>query len=362
MKMNKKFLTIIAGSALILSSCENGDVDFPEYDYQTIYFSTPTPIRYITLGEDGEFNTDLDNQHRFEVYATLGGVNENRSHRWVETVIDNDMCNRIEFADGSSVKPLPSNYYSVSGTRIEIGKGSTMGCFGVQLTDAFFADPDAYKLTYVLPVRMVNASDSILEGKLKDGATPDILNNDAWDIKPMNYTLYAVCVKNQWHGNWLSRGSIKVDCNGEVREAHKAADANGYWENEEIVNLKSKNLNSCVRHFSLAAKCTKADGSAGEVLVDCDVVINIADNGAITFSTTTEDCTISGTGTYTYHGAGQAWGSLQRDKIELDYTYTIPYVVDEATGEKADMKVTGKETLVSRDRQSKFETFSYVMK
>lgn len=37
--------------ALGFASCENGDKEFDDYDYQTVYFAQQNPIRTITLGE-----------------------------------------------------------------------------------------------------------------------------------------------------------------------------------------------------------------------------------------------------------------------------------------------------------------------
>lgn len=45
--------------------------------------------------------------------------------------------------------------------------------------------------------------------------------------------------------------------------------------------------------------------------------------------------------------------------IELNYSYTIPYVVNEQTGATAEYKANVTETLVARDRQNKYESFSY---
>ena len=43
------------------------------------------------------------------------------------------------------------------------------------------------------------------------------------------------------------------------------------------------------------------------------------------------------------------------------YTYTIDYICDESTGRLATYKVTTDERMVMRDRQNKFEEFSYTV-
>ena len=87
----KKVIFSLVGMALVLSSCKNDSQEFPDYIYQTISFAQQTPIRTVTLGEDGEYDTTLDNQHIVQVCPVLGGVNTNKKtvglssksiHRW----------------------------------------------------------------------------------------------------------------------------------------------------------------------------------------------------------------------------------------------------------------------------------------
>ena len=67
MKMNNiKAMVALGVLALASTSCENGDWDFPDFDYSTTYFAyqgEQNPIRTITLGEDPEYDTKLDNNH-----------------------------------------------------------------------------------------------------------------------------------------------------------------------------------------------------------------------------------------------------------------------------------------------------------
>ncbi|MCH5719431.1 hypothetical protein [Niabella hibiscisoli] len=68
--------TIILSLILLLAlftGC-NRDRDFPDYDYQTVYFAYQYPVRTITLGEDVSVDNSLDNQHKFQIFAAFGEV------------------------------------------------------------------------------------------------------------------------------------------------------------------------------------------------------------------------------------------------------------------------------------------------
>lgn len=360
--MKKSIFAVALGMPLLFASCENQDIEHPDYIYQTIYFAQQTPVQTITLGEDGEFDTSMDNEHRFQIYATLGGVNTNKKNRWVDYVIDNSMADRVLFDNDAPVKALPSNYYTITSDpkRIFINKGDVMGAIDIQLTDAFFADPETPFVTYVVPVRLVEASDSILSGALKEEMPdPDFLDPDLWSVLPKNYTLYGIKYKNKYHGTWLSRGTVTTNNNGEVTTKEHS---NQYWENEEVHYLTTIGLDKAGYEQTVALPVVLADGTIGEEVLTCQVVLNIAGNGDITVSTDTPGFTATGTGKYTYHGAGNAWGALDRDQIELDFTFSTDYVANQTNGATAKVSVNVKETLVGRDRQSKFETFTYKMK
>jgi hypothetical protein len=139
---------------------------------------------------------------------------------------------------------MPSNYYTLSGNQLVYG-GKHMGGVEVQLTDAFFADPDAIKNTYVIPVKMTNivkGADQILAG------TPAIEGDNAWrtdasqwKVLPKDYTLFAVKYINPWDGSWLRRGIDTITENGKVTTdvRHKQ-----YVENDEVMFLSTQSLNS----------------------------------------------------------------------------------------------------------------------
>lgn len=76
-----KIFTIAAVASTLMTSCHNGDNEFPDFDYQTVYFARPTAGRTIELGKEPEADVTDDNQHRFRVKAVMGGVYENNRDR-----------------------------------------------------------------------------------------------------------------------------------------------------------------------------------------------------------------------------------------------------------------------------------------
>lgn len=359
--MKKSIFSLIALGA-VLTGCKNGDIDFPEYDYQTIYFATQTPVRTITLGEENYADNDLDNEHAFMVKATLGGVNENRKDHSATFRIDDSLCEGLLFSDGREIKPLPESYYTITTDRLTIKKGEVVGGFRVDLTDAYFADPASVDVTYVLPVVLTSSNDSILSGKAKDGViNPNRFVNSDWvtSCEPKDYVLYAVTYKNKYHGCWLSQGIDQVNNNGAVSTNERKP---GLWENATLRYLKTKSLTRSVYTHEFDVPIILADGSNGETHLVCDLLIDVDGSGNATVSTETPGCTASGSGTWTEHGAKKAWGDADRDDLKLNYKFRIEYVANEATGEKGFYEVSSDEELVMRDRQNKFETFSYTVK
>ena len=247
MKLNNIAKIILAGAAMsLLASCHNQEQIFPDYDGGiTAYFAYQYPVRTIVLGESETFDTSLDNQHKCIIYGTMGGAYEGKDIV-IDVEVDNTLTDNLFFdaAGTTPVKAMPAEYYTLSGNQLKYD-GKHMGGVEVQLSDAFFADPDAIKNTYVIPMKMtgiVKGADQILTG------TPAIEGDVAWPtdasqwkVLPKDYTLYAVKYINQWDGSWLRRGVDTITENGEVSTdiRHKQ-----YVENDEVMFLTTKNLNS----------------------------------------------------------------------------------------------------------------------
>ena len=318
--------------SVVLTSCKNGDIEFPDFDYQTVYFARQTPVRTITLGDDEVASTELDNAHRCQIYATMGGVNKNKKDRTIQITIDETLCSGLKFEDGSSVTPMPRNYYSLSGNTITIASGDIMGCVDVQLTDAFFADPLSTKVTYVIPVRMLSANDSVLKGK--------------------DYVLYAVKYKNMYHGCWLSKGTDVITTGTESKTTTRQPE---YWEQADLVYLTTDGLRQSRYQVSTNVTVVNASGKSVVETKTCDLVLTFDDNNHVTVTTDTPNCTATGNGQWERQAAKKAWGDKDRDQLTLQYQVDFSYI---SAGTTTITTRQTTETLIMRDRQSKLEDFS----
>ena len=99
MKLFRLFTILsIGGLVALLSSCENMDVSFPDYEGGvSVYFPYQYPVRTIVLGED-EYDTTLDNQHKCKIYATMGGAYNGRNIK-LEIAVDKTLCDHLYFGD-----------------------------------------------------------------------------------------------------------------------------------------------------------------------------------------------------------------------------------------------------------------------
>ena len=337
MKQIKLFSILTIGIlSVMISSCRNQDVEFPDFDYSTVYFAYQYPVRTIVLGED-LYDTSLDNQHKFEIYATMGGVYSNDKQITIDIAVDNSLTNNMFFSAGNPVMPMPANYYTLAANQIKLDK-NFQGAVGVQLSEAFFADKNSLKNTYVVPLKMtnVNNADSILSGNPKySGAFRG--NAADWDVQPKDYVLYCVKFINQWHANYLRRGVDQININGTTRTVvrHKQ-----YVENDELSNLISASLMS--NEFPVSVE--NAEG----VKQTCTLLLTFDSSNKITVSTTTEGYTATGSGTFVPKGEKNSWGNKDRDVVYLNYNITSNSGVAYAT----------KDTLVVQGRGVKIETFT----
>lgn len=317
----KKFLIPML-LLVVMASCSNKEVDFPDYAYQTVYFAYQYPVRTITFGED-IFNTDLDNEGKCRIVATTGGVYSSKKNIDIQISVDKTLLGSglLFGAGGDEVLAMPDNYYKMAANIITIPEGGLTGGVEVQLTDAFFNDPKAIKNTYVIPLRMANkgSADSILAGK--------------------GFTLYAIKYVNTWHGNYLRRGKDVVT--GSVSQTiirHKQ-----YVEDDEVNKLNTRSRKELV--FPVVFK------DKNGVNVTCPLTLTFDDAGNCTIAAGTTGFTATGSGKFVKKGEKNSWGAKDRDALYLNYEVTLP-----------DMKVTSLDTLVMRDRSVTAETFTPVAK
>ncbi len=249
MKLNNIYKFLLAGVVVVsVASCHNKEKTFPDFEGGVkTYFAYQYPVRTIVLGESKTYETVLDNQKKFIIYGTMGGAYKGKD-LVVDVSVDESLAENMYFADGSPVKAMPSSYYSLLGNQLVYG-GNFMGGVEVQLTDAFFADPDAIKNTYVIPVVMdkVSKGDATIAAgtPIIDGSDPVRTNPALWNVSPKDYTLYCVKYINPWDGSWIRRGVDNVTeiKDGESKTAEVVRHAD-YVENDEVSILATQSLNS----------------------------------------------------------------------------------------------------------------------
>ena len=313
--LKHKFLTMMCagcGLAAFLTSCENGNKEFDDYEGgTTVYFAYQTPVRTIVLGDD-DYDLTLDHAHKCQIQATFGG-SYNGSDGMVVIAVDPTLVNNLTFADGSAVKAMPTSYYQLSGNTLSFN-GSFKGTTEVQLTDAFFNDPDAVKNTYVIPVVMTRQTGfgKILSGTAKEGGSGVRTDETAWDVQPKDYMLYCVKFQNKYSGWWLTNGNASTD----------------NIEKASTVQLTTLSLNTCKYTVAYTrdyhAKTYDAAGNEVEKVekrvLSCDLLLTFDANEKCTISSLTPGYTASGTGQWADDSEKKAWNNKDRDGLELNYT------------------------------------------
>ena len=332
----------------VFTSCHNAHSEFPDFEYSTVYFPYQSPVRTLVLGEDDQVDNTMDNNHQFQIYATMGGVYQNDKNININVAVDNTLCDRLKYLDAmgavlGNVTALPADYYTMQGSQIQLDK-AMQGAVTIQLTDKFFADTAAMTTKYVLPLIMTNVTgaDRILEGEsLVDN--PILPKNDDWSVLPKNYTLYAVKYINPWDASYLRRGADVIVHNGAapINATRRAA----FVENDELCDLQTLSMSEVKFPYTL----TFNDGAA-DVTKTCDLTLAFADN-ACTISTSTAGVSVvSGTGTFEQDT--ENWGNKKRNALYLDYQLSFDNAGTITT-------VAVKDTLVYRSRDLKAELFTY---
>jgi hypothetical protein len=349
MNINKLFIGLTITSSLLVS-CHNDDVSYPDFDYTTVYFASQYPARTVELGDDLYVDNTLDNEHKVEIKATLGGTQDNKKNVVIDFIVDESLCNGLYYASGSTngskILPMPSSYYTLASNQITIPAGSILDGVEVQLTDAFFADPLSLTNTYVIPLLMteVQGADSILQGS-PIIANPDRFIDAQWSVKPMDYILYGVKYVNTWHGNYLRRGldNITNTTDGTVSSSLRHAT---YVEQNDVVKLTTTSMKTVTLPLSIK----NSSGNA----VSYTLVLTFADNGTCTVSGNDDtNFGISGSGKFVSKGEKKSFGDKDRDGLYLDYSVNF---------KNLNLLYATKDTFVVRDRAVSSEYFTIVKK
>ncbi len=289
---------LCCGLSAVLTSCKNGDAEFPDYEKgTTVYFPYQAPVRTIVLGDD-EYDTSMDQAHKCAIMATFGG-SVNGSNGSVEVAVDPTLVDNLTFDGVTPIKAMPTAYYQLSTTTLNFN-GTMNGTTEVQLTDAFFNDPDAVKNTYVIPLVITSQKgfSQILSGTLKEGGSPVRTDGSQWDVLPMDYILYCVKFQNKYAGYWLTNGTASTD----------------NIEKAQAVQLKTVALNKS----SYAVTFSDGNGS-----YNANLLLTFDGSDQCQISSLTDGVTVTGTGKFTDQGAKKSWGNKDRDLIELNYSVTF---------------------------------------
>lgn len=323
--------------ACAFASCENFDVDHPDFDYTAGFFPYQYPVRTLVLG-DYIYDNSNDNNHKFVISVAMGGVYANDKDRVFEFRVNNDLCDNALFeASGDTIRAMPQDYYTLSSdNEIVIPKGKFNGGVEVQLTDAFFNDPVAITSGYVVPLELMGSSDvdRILVGSsASQDADPRVPAQ--WSELPKDFTMFAVKYINEYHGTYFHYGqSVVKDASGTVIEdtTYQAK----YVEQNETLRLVTTgryqvSLNSFLHSNIMSA--------------NVDMILSFDGNNCSITPAEGSPYSISGTGVF--KSKAYTWGNKERDGIELNFT------VSDGTN-----TYEGKDVLVIRDRGVVMEVYS----
>lgn len=331
--------TCLAGLILLVcSGCENQEITFDDFDYTAVYFPLQTPLRTLVLGED-RIDNSLDNQLKFNVGVSIGGLYENTRSWSVDLDYDYDLATGLRTVNGDTVLALPREYLiesdpSLPGTAT-IPSGGYNGLVEFQLADAFLDDTLAYTGQYVLPLRITGTdADSILTGHALV-TEPDKRKVEDWEVDapPKDFTLFGIKYINPYHGSYLHRGvSIEKDSAGNT--VNTVVYHQNFIVQDEVWKLTTRGRNRVITSGI-------AQNNGGDFAMQLDF-----DNNTIAVSTAPgAGIEVSGTGQYVSSAeSNEVWGDASRSALYLNYTYTDNGSLFEVS-----------DTLVMRDRAVVFE-------
>lgn len=337
----KKILYLLSIVTLFFS-CENQDVEFPDFAYQAVYFPYQTPVRSLMLGDEVIGDNSIDLEHAFSIGASIGGMYANTKDRVLTVQLAPELASNITDADGNALEILPQAYYNATFDKIVIPAGSFFGKMRVNLTDAFFADTLATSLHYVVPVRITDAAgDSVLSGaKVSTVASPDPRISDHWVTTPKNYVLFGIKYINETHGVYLLRGKRTNTENEQDVVTYSAR----FLDDNDMTKLITKSLKES---YMSTVGGTNKEGSNAKYSMK--LTFNKDDKSVTVSQKNATSVVVNGTGKYYSRSDALAEGynGKKHRTIYLDYTY-----VD---GTKT---YHANDSLVFVDTDMKFEEFA----
>lgn len=344
MKNLKNCYLLLALIALV--ACNNKDWEYDDFDYTSCYFPYQTPVRTLLLGKYDQGINDNDNNHMFQIGATMAGVYTNDEERTVHYQIDASLLDSV-----ANVAALPSHYYEIlDASPVKINVGSTKAIINVRLKDAFFNDSLSFntaanQVSYVIPVVLteVDGLDSILAGVPADNVSaPRRYYADDWAVQPKDYTLFGIKYINKYHGNYLQRG---VDVATSSTESTTSVYHAEFVEKDEVTRVLTAGYNKVLVTNRIRRGSATSPGNVVLLLTFDD------NNNCSVESAEGDTYNVTGSGRMLENG--DAWGGKDQDVIYLDYDYN-----DAVNSETHSVK----DTLVIRDRDVKYEEFEILLK
>lgn len=326
-------LTLALATSAVITSCHNGDNEFPDFEYQSVYFANQSVGRTVELGREPQLDNALDNQHMVQIKAVMGGAYKNTQNRVINISVDPSLCDGLYLSaeyGGRKAVPMPSNYYEIESGAITIPSGSMDGGVNVKLTDTFFNDPLALDFNYVLPVVMESAIgvDTILQGK-PAVENPNRVKTSDWSVQPKDYVLYFMRYVNPWHAIYLRSGKDLLTVNGATTEiVRRASDVS----KDEEVSVETSAYKECTVNLS-----TRTDA---DHVYSYTLKLTFAEDGTCTVGSADPSLTISGTGRFVVDGEKKVINNEDRDALYLQYTVTS----------SAGWSLSTDDTLVLRNR------------
>jgi hypothetical protein len=335
-----KKIVYLLGIVSLLFSCTSQDIEFDDFEYQTVYFPFQTPVRSIMLGDEVLGDNTIDLEHAFSIGAAFGGAYTNNVDRVLSVELAPELASNITDASGNELELLPAEYYTATFDRIIIPAGSFSGKMRVDLTDAFFTDPLSTGLHYIVPVVITDAAgDSILSGD-PIVESPDRRIPDHWAITPKDYVLFGIKYINETHGVYLLRGE-KI--NTTSIPADTVSYSTRFLDDNDQVKLSTRSLTESYMPTIGGLSKESTDAKYSMILAFSesgnDVTVSQKDSSTVTVSGSGKFYTKDDSESESYNGSNHR-------TIYLDYTY-----------EDADSVYQVKDTLVFIDTDVKFEQF-----